>query len=117
MSRFNEILEDASSRVALWPEWRKSEALKESERNLSMPKLTIKIAETNVTVSDMRKQFAQILSSLRGDQKVSFSFSAVIEKYTSLRSGQVIDVTESEMVQIQNGVSIESVLEVRDAKS
>jgi hypothetical protein len=48
-----------------------------------MPRLTVKIAETNVSVSDMRKQFAQILSSLRGDQKVSFSFTAVIEEYKS----------------------------------
>jgi len=32
--RFNQVLEDASKRVSEWPEWKKSEALKESERLL-----------------------------------------------------------------------------------
>jgi hypothetical protein len=32
--RFNEVLDEASETVAKWPDWRKSEALKLSERQL-----------------------------------------------------------------------------------
>lgn len=32
--RFNQVLEEASRRVSGWPEWKKSEALKQSERLL-----------------------------------------------------------------------------------
>ena len=32
--RFNQVLEEASERVSGWPEWKKSEALKQSERLL-----------------------------------------------------------------------------------
>jgi hypothetical protein len=32
--RFDQVLEDASRRVSEWPEWRKSEALKQSEQLL-----------------------------------------------------------------------------------
>jgi hypothetical protein len=32
--RFREILEEASQQVKEWPEWRKSEALRQSEQDL-----------------------------------------------------------------------------------
>jgi hypothetical protein len=32
--RFKQVLEEASKRVSEWPEWKKSEALKLSERSL-----------------------------------------------------------------------------------
>ncbi len=32
--RFRQVLEEASKRVSEWPEWKKSEALKLSERSL-----------------------------------------------------------------------------------
>jgi predicted aldo/keto reductase-like oxidoreductase len=46
-----------------------------------MPKLIIKVSEKKVTVSQMRRQFAQILSKLQGDSVVDFMFLAVIEDY------------------------------------
>lgn len=36
-----------------------------------------------ITVSEMRKQLARILSPLSGDQEVFFTFTAHLEEYTS----------------------------------
>lgn len=49
-----------------------------------MSNLTIHIGTegTKTTVSEMRKQLARILSKLRGDQQVGFTFSAALENYT-----------------------------------
>jgi len=49
-----------------------------------MPRLTINIDNGGqpITVSQMRRRLASILSSLRGDQMVTFSFTARLPHYT-----------------------------------
>lgn len=46
-----------------------------------MPKLTTNIENTNTSVSEMRRQLAQVLSRVPGDQPVNFSFKMAIEDY------------------------------------
>lgn len=48
-----------------------------------MPTLTIHSGSENVTttVSDMRRRLARMLSTLKGEQEVTFSFSATILDY------------------------------------
>ena len=50
-----------------------------------MAKLTLNVQNhaTGTTVRDMRRQLARILSALRGDRPVTFSFSATLEDYKS----------------------------------
>ena len=48
-----------------------------------MPRLNIRIDNYGqpVTVSQMRKQLAQVVSKMPGDQEVKFTFVAVLEDY------------------------------------
>jgi hypothetical protein len=48
-----------------------------------MKRITIEVGSHGVatTVSEMRKRLAKVLSPLRGDQEVFFSFSAHLENY------------------------------------
>lgn len=48
-----------------------------------MPNLTINLDNggQSMTVSQMRKRLAQVLSGLRGDQEVSFGFTARLPHY------------------------------------
>lgn len=48
-----------------------------------MPKLVINLSShpQQITVSQMRKRLAQVLSKLNGDQEVSFNFIATLENY------------------------------------
>jgi hypothetical protein len=45
--RFKQVLEEASKRVSEWPEWKKSEALKLSERSLESTRGTATQAKEN----------------------------------------------------------------------
>jgi hypothetical protein len=45
--RFDQVLEDASRRVSEWPEWRKSEALKQSEQLLKSTRTPTAQADEN----------------------------------------------------------------------
>lgn len=46
-----------------------------------MPKFITNIENTNTSVSEMRRQLAQVLSRVPGGQTVNFSFKMVIEDY------------------------------------
>jgi hypothetical protein len=46
-----------------------------------MPKHTIHIQNDQCTVKDMRRQLAQVLSKLDGENNISFTFSAKLDNY------------------------------------
>ena len=62
-----------------------------------MPRLNIRIDNYGqpVTVSQMRRQLAQVISKMPGDQEVKFTFVAVLEEYQPAPTVHQIEAEEN----------------------